>query len=345
MAKHIHPTSDNTPTTRTLLIGLCCVAAPLMLTLLVEHAQARIIAFEPPAQTAPTASTVDQPLAGPKLTPDQTRTQTLIERDFDGKIKRLDISPEEAAIALLDLTPTEKAAADQAIAARAADMDALVTAHLLDIVRLGGELQSPRPGERAAAIREAYRLSGPILAKGRLIDRISLALPESQRVRYVALVDEYKKSLGDELIQQARHGKSDDVEFAAEVAKEPKNIIGHRMRARLKLELESFAQEIQRSAERIIAEKQDRGNDFLSKLQLTMEQQSKIQGIYADLAGKYGLKEPPKSVQVMLFARVLQVLTPEQRKQALVLIRDQERQKELDAKATGRSMQGMRPQE
>jgi hypothetical protein len=344
MAERIRNAVGNNRQTRILLVGLCGVAAPLLIALLAEHSPAGITSIDPPTQTPPSAGSLDQPLAGPKLASDQIRPQSLIDRDFDGKIKRLEISPEEAAIALLDLTPSERASADEAIAARAADMDALVTAHLLDIVRLGGAFQSPRPGERAAAIREAYQLSGPILAKGRLIDRISLALPESQRTRYIALVDEYKKSLGDELIQQARHGKGDDVEFAAEVAKEPKNIISHRMRARIKLELESFSKEIQRSAERIIAEKQDQGNDFLSKLQLTMEQQSKIQGIYADLAGKYGLKDPPKSVQVVLFARVLQVLTPEQRKQALVLIREQERQKELDVKATKRTMEsGMQP--
>lgn len=326
MAAHF-PTADRVHswTTRRLGAGFLCVAAPLIICCIVEIADA---SDSPPP-----------PLAGPKLTTSEVRPQSLVERDFDGKVKRLEISPEEAAVPLLELTPAERALADAAIASRAADLDTLVTNHLLDIIRLGGQLQSPRPGEKALALREAYQLSGPILAKGRLIDRISASLPEAKRARYVALVDEYKKAIGDQEISLAQQGKSDDPEFAAEVAKEPKNLIGHRIRARIKLELESFGKEIQRSAERIIAEKQNQGNDFLSKLQLTPEQESSIQAIYADLAGKYGLKEPPKQVQAVLFVRVLQVLTPEQRKQALVLIRDQERQKELDAKATKRSMQ------
>lgn len=319
-----------------ILLGLGSVLSPTAVLLLVERADAASF-FEPPAAAT-------SPLAGPKLTDKESRPHTLIERDFDGKIKRLETSPEEAAVALLKLSPQERAAADLAIASRAADIDALVTDHLLDIVRIGGQFQADRPGDRAAAIREAYQLSGPILAKGRLIDRVSAALPETQRERYLALVDEYKKAVGDEEIRLARAGKSDDVEFSAEVNKNPTNLIGLRMRARVKLELESFVKEIQRSAERIIAEKQGKGDEFLSKLQLTPEQESKIQGIYADLAGKYGLKEPPKQVQAVLFVRVLGILTPEQRKQALVLIREQERQKELDANATKHSMDdGMKP--
>lgn len=324
------------------LVGISCVIAPTLLFALIEHAEAGL-RCDPPASTSPAPSDASRrtpPLAGPKLDPDVVKPRTLIERDFDGKVKRLDISPEEAAVSLLTLTPEERAGADAAISARAADMDALVTAHLLDIIRISGQFQAPRPGDRAAAIRESLQLAKPILDKGRLIDRISSALPESQRDAYLALVDEYKKAVGDEEIVLARQGKSNDLEFAADVAKDPKNLIGHRIRARIKLELESFGKEIQRSAERIIAEKQSQGNDFLSKLSLTPEQESSIQAIYADLAGKYGLKEPPKQVQALLFVKVLQILTPEQRKQALVLIRDQERQKELDAKlskATKRS--------
>lgn len=313
---------------RRLAVGLACVISPLLVAVCVDHADGASLAV---LQDAP-------PLAGPKLTPTETRPQSLVERDFDGKVKRLDISPEEAAVALLDLTPAECASADAAIAARAADIDALVTNHLLDIIRLTGQFQSVSAGEKALALREAYQLTSPILAKGRLSDRISSVLPESHRARYLGLVDEYKKAIGDQEIKLAQQGKSDDPEFAAEVAKEPKNIIGHRIRARIKMELESFGKEIQRSAERIIAEKQNQGNDFLSKLQLTPEQEGSIQAIYADIAGKYGLKEPPKQVQAVLFVRVLQVLTPEQRKQALVLIREQERQKQADAKLSKDSM-------
>ncbi|MBU6413605.1 MAG: hypothetical protein KGS45_09025 [Planctomycetes bacterium] len=308
-------------------IGLICVITPLLLAITVERAD---------ASTFSTHRSDPAPLAGPKLTPVESKPQTLVERDFDGKIKPLESSPEEAAILLLQLTPAESAKADAAVAARAADMDALVTEHLLDIIRLTGQFQSASALERLNAIRESYKLASPILEKGRLVDRISAALPESQRERYVFLVDAYKRALGDQEIALAKQGKSNDVEFAAEVNKDPKNLIGHRIRARIKFDLESFGKEIQRSAERIIAEKQNQGNDFLGKLQLTPEQEASIQAIYVDVAGKYGLKEPPKGVQAVLFARVLKVLTPEQRKQALVLIREQERQKEKDAAAAKR---------
>ena len=83
---------------------------------------------EPPSgpQTAPAAAT--EPLAGPSVAPAAQR-RSLIERDADGKIKRLEVAPAEAAqlavklVAFVGLAQTLAGASGASVMSRSVSAD------------------------------------------------------------------------------------------------------------------------------------------------------------------------------------------------------------------------------
>ena len=87
----------------------------------------------------------DEPLAGPQVEAED-RARALVARDFAGRVARLEVPPEEAALALLELDPVVREATDRVLADRAAALDRIVMANVKLLVRL----QSAQPEERRA---------------------------------------------------------------------------------------------------------------------------------------------------------------------------------------------------
>ena len=65
---------------------------------------------------------IDDPavLSGPKVGDAAVGTLSLVEKDFDGKIKMLEVRPEVAGLKLLKLSDAEKAATDKILQEREA---------------------------------------------------------------------------------------------------------------------------------------------------------------------------------------------------------------------------------
>src|SRR5438093_102916 len=75
------------------------------------------------------------PLAGPAVAPAEPRA-TLVSFDLNGRVRRLESSPEAAALALLKLPEGARAKAEAVIAERAAAIDRFVGENLLLLSQL-----------------------------------------------------------------------------------------------------------------------------------------------------------------------------------------------------------------
>ena len=87
------------------------------------------LAMEPPPDA--------DALRGPTIsTKSSAAKQSIVERDFDGRVKKLDEPPALAALRVLELTPEERAATEKVVSDRAAALDAIVRDNLKLIIEL-----------------------------------------------------------------------------------------------------------------------------------------------------------------------------------------------------------------
>ena len=124
-----------------------------------------------------------QLLSGPKVT-QSTTAATLVQRDFNGRLERIETRPEAAAIALLALTDEERAAVDAFLVQRAA----AVTAALFEHMDLFLEIQSARQSgdmEGARPLMRQLREKVPALVSPPLARQVAAVLPESVRSEFM----------------------------------------------------------------------------------------------------------------------------------------------------------------
>lgn len=262
-------------------------------------------AASPPAPEPSTQTVAPGPdsLAGPHLDPVEV-TPSLVNYGYDGRLKRLETTPEEAAAELLDLSEETRSAIEQVLAERAAVLDSIVVNHLPELIEIFTSFQG---GDAATGIRKYLRFSRelrPLNARGSLQAEIAGVLPESLRAGFSAIVEEYRAALVDDIRAEAE-------------AKGEK--LGRRQAA-LQVGLSAIGEEIGRSVERQI------GNGALVLQRLyehvdaTAEQQAAIGARVQEFLGD--TKGAPTRMQtVRLFFDILRALTPEQRKHLLNSIR------------------------
>ncbi len=257
------------------------------------------------------------PLAGPKVdeqpgekstptTTDAMTPRTLVERDFEGKLRRLEVSPALAALELLSLSDEERKATQQIIDERNMLMDELVQDHLKEISQLAGAFQS---GDRAAGMKLLKPLiegSAELRARGKLVDELAGVLSESNAKELQRLTTEYTRALVSERMKDGN-------------PQQPGKKLS-RLEAGGFEYLAGFGQEIKRSYERVFALQAKDFDDLLAKLSLTPEQESKIRGMVTDLVQKtYG--KSTQAQQTKVFIDVYAVLDEDQRKVLLEEVR------------------------
>ncbi|MEM7623849.1 MAG: hypothetical protein AAF235_11685 [Planctomycetota bacterium] len=136
------------------------------------------------------------PLSGPTVRPDSA-APSLIERDYEGRLRALDRPPAIAALDLLGLTDDELAEAREIVAERAALVERLVFNNLLLLGEIGTALEAAPPHANLAAIdpelsrrwADAFEAlwDGPPLSY-----RIRRTLPEHARAPYGSMVSDWK---------------------------------------------------------------------------------------------------------------------------------------------------------
>lgn len=271
------------------------VRAGLVLLLVSAAGASALAQADSPAAPSPLIG----PLTGPSV--DATKAKrSLVERDYEGKVRRLEIPAEEAAIGLLGLSEMDRAKADEVIRERAATLDKVV----IENVDLLLEMQTARASGDMAKVRDVIqrftaKLEG-LRSRGKPVDEIASALPEANREEYRRLVKEYHRAVYDELAQEA---KSRGERWR------PREIIARQV-------AQAVGAEVKRSYERQIGSRTQEFEQVLARLDLSPEQEAEIRRMVNQWAQEVKLNPTPTQRREIV-EKVLSKLTPTQRRAAL----------------------------
>jgi len=218
------------------------------------------------AQETPPADVLSGPRIG--LASKAATPHAIIERDFDGKVRRLDTSPEEAALEHIDLTTEERAKVDEVLADRAALIDRLVRENLRTILDAAAAGQSGDRQGQVRALRELLSKAGELGERGRLRDQIVRVIAPEKADMLRMITDAYWKAVVEE------SEKADDERR------------GSRTRAGAHEFLLAAGQEIRRSYERSIASKGAELDALLARLNLGEEKSTRVRNMFTDFGQK-----------------------------------------------------------
>lgn len=210
-------------------------------------------------------------LHGPAVHVAAPARQTLVEREFDGRLKRLDIDPAIAALGLLGLPDEQRNAADKVVNERYTMLDALVREHGVEIFTLSQDLKTAREsGDRAGARRALAglaKLARPVLVRGRLSDEIGAALPVERRDEFAAIVEEYSAAAVADRMSRTDEFGENPTRPQAETAEA----------------LANMGQEFRGAYERTIKASGGEFDRLLKELDVTPEQEGQIRAKVTDL--------------------------------------------------------------
>lgn len=234
-------------------------------------------------------------LAGPKVVERERARASIVEREFDGKLKRLEQHPALVALDRLELTSEQRAKATEVVVSRNTQLDTIVRDNLRAIIEAALARQAGDQAAAQAKFGELLKKARPFLDRGTLLSELRPALPTDQYQQLKHAVDEYNAAAAQDAMD-------------APGAKR-QNRIG----AALAQGFEGFGLEVKASYERVFADRNKEFEELLQHLDLTPEQESKVRQKVLDLVQKtYG--KPTRAQQVRVFLNIYSELTPEQRK-------------------------------
>ncbi len=237
----------------------------------------------------------DEPaLSGPRLSPASHRP-TLVQREFDGRLKRLEGHPVHAALKLIDLSPAERAAAERVLLDRSLAIERIMRENMRLVLEAQGAFKPGDDGRGQEAVVKLYQMAQPIFNKGRLVDLVAAALPEQKAAEMKRLVAEYMNAAVADRMAGNVDGKKQD-----------------RFGAYLGENGELFGKEIEAAAKRTFEGGEREFAELSKKLQLTPEQESKIQGLFIDMMTR-DYARPSKWQQMQTILGAYKLLTDEQR--------------------------------
>ncbi|MBL8885336.1 MAG: hypothetical protein JNK16_01645 [Phycisphaerales bacterium] len=284
------------------------MAHRLVITALLIAACAGAMAAEPeieetstpltPAETEPDPWLGDDEplLAGPRLA-DGPEDRTLVRFEFNGNLRRLDRTPEEAALDALNLPGEARDQADEILQIRRTALDEFVRSDL-DILlavqsarQAGNKPQAPVLVEAVATRVEG--INGPIPLR----QAVARTLPESERREFHRMIDEYWRALVLDEAQQAQ-------------ARKEKMTLAQ---ARTRVWLNATGTEVRRAFERQYKPRENVLTELAQRLSLSADQEAKVGVPIRELADR--TKSKPNAREVYdLTHRVLPQLDPAQRR-------------------------------
>jgi len=250
------------------------------------------------------ASEPSSPLSGPTVTESKDIKPTLVQSDFDGHIRLVDGSPEEAALMLLKLDDEARTEADAILAERARLLDEFVTDNLLLLGQMDTADKAGDKKTHGALIVKALQELRPVLDKGRLEDRIANAIPEARRGEYRALLKEYWGAL----VKDRRAAPRPD---GPDKGKKP-----GRIEILAQAKIETFGKEVERSYQRVEKSGELAFKYIFMGVDLSAEQRGTIRALFATHAAQTNGNASEKE-NGQLFLAVLPHLKPEQAKQVM----------------------------
>lgn len=160
--------------------------------------QAALATDPKPAAAQPPA------LAGPKVAP-KAEPQGIVSVDFNGEVRRPEMTPEEAAIARLDLDDAIKARVRAIINKRDAIIDDFVSGNLDLLTKFGAAAGGNDKLDQAMLGLEAFQKLAPLREGGSLWEQVKAALPEEPAKKFDALMNEY----WDAIVAEGKRTKND----------------------------------------------------------------------------------------------------------------------------------------
>lgn len=247
-----------------------------------------------------TAAAAQEPvLKGPTVSTAEPKT-TLVDRDFNGRLRALETPPEESALDLLTLDDATKAKTRKVLVERATILDKVVIENLELIGQIHNAGQS---GDKAEALRLfaefAKKLDG-LKSRGKLVDEIKSALPEADRERYAAMVKEYHEASIQDTMDEAK-SRGERVT---------------RREATGRVVLQAIGREIKRSYDRQVTSKTADYERMLASLGLRPEQESKIRKWVTDSFQQTKGNATPEQKRA-LFWKIYQELDASQRQELM----------------------------
>lgn len=271
-------------------------------------------AAQPPAKADQPAPAKDEaPLKGPTVASPETKP-TLVQRDFAGKVIRLEMQPAEAAVKLLRLDDATRAKVDAVILERSALLDKIVTDNLELLVKLQGAREAPDKAEYGRLTHELSEKSTPLVQRGPLAVELAGILPPAANSELRRLMQEYWKAIVDE--DTARPASERE---PSEISTPAGNDPGSQREAMRDEVRTMTGLEVKRAYERTIGARSRDFDALIKDLNLSPEQESKVRKIAGDSFQKtYGKATPQERARV--FWQVYQVLDAQQRKALLAKV-------------------------
>lgn len=248
----------------------------------------------PPAQ--PTTKQADNPLRGPTIAVQEQTTSSIVSTDFNGTVRRLETTPEEAAVALLNLTGEAKERVSTILTRRGKAIEDFVLNNIDLLTKLDTAGKTNNKSDQLLLGLEAMQKLSAVWKDGTLFDQIKSALPEGKRAEFERLVVGYWDAL----------------------AEEGKNIKGENGKRRGRFEivtaerLQAFAGELGRAFDRGVKSGRLIAEFVLKDLNLTDSQKARVREIVDSEAADAPLKEDDKRYEG-LFIKILGILDEQQR--------------------------------
>lgn len=233
-------------------------------------------------------------LSGPRLV-EEPEEHTLVRFEFRGNLRRLDRTPEEAALDALNLEQSDRDAADEIVSNRRGAVDRLVQAHV-EFIRTMQLARAAKPeldSSAAELIDRIATMGGP----KRMRDAIAERLPDFDRREFQRMIDEYWRALVLDELQQAQT-RNEKLSLS---------------QARLRVTLGVAANELRRAFERQYQPRDTVLDSLLEELSPGAAQQDKVAEPIRALAAR--ARSAPSAREVYdLTIKVLPFLDAEQQR-------------------------------
>jgi hypothetical protein len=224
--------------------------------------------LQSPPASAPAASQPASPLlSGPSAVEDDAGKLTLVKRTFDGKIESVGSQPDAVAIAMLDLTPEQKAKYDEINSARMTAFDQIIRNNYALVVEMASLQGEPDDARRRDVLLRMQRALKPYVDRGTFFTEMWPHLTDEQRDQTRKMVEEYAY----ERTQAIRREAGENVS--------PQRIV-------LRERLETLGLMVRESIERQVALAREGFAILAQELDLTPEQFNAAQAIFQPLAVK-----------------------------------------------------------
>lgn len=264
----------------------------------------------PPAGSPPSPSpAASDPLAGPSVGDRAAGLPSLVRKDFDGKLVRLEAPPAELALDQLDLPADVRARIDQALAERAAILDKVVRENIGLLMRLGAAGDSGRPGEAIRLLGELLAKLQPLSQRGSFEDEAARLMPQPQQDRYKAIIREYYDAVALDGVWDK--GRVSPGPRTGAIAAENLRLLGR---------------QAERSFQRQFGQGEQDFERLLADLNLRPEQEQRVRELVRSTYERT-LLNPSEGDKLRLFMSIMAWLDLDQQQRLVRIIRDSKAEK------------------